>query len=380
LKNINIRAARDYLALFTTEFYIARTMGGSGIIDIFKKGDELDTNQAKLNGKDVSSFKLKLDGFSFTLKSLTERPSGGLVALFDNQQSLTDGARNILENRAFMDNNFTASGYSIVRVPLPSFVDAAGIEYKLIEDSNKDFYSATAVNDLKMLTPLEEEHLDTYEGTIKENKDYTFESNTAYGGEELLLTVWSNDSKRVKNPFRDEYKNLASLSYAGVRKAYSEWGMPQTPEDEQFYIAMKWPYVPSEDDEHAVRMVKGDNHYGTAQDYKNRKVLVYSPATNTAVCLRPAYYLWGNDNLRDYTTLGINKNTSFAKQLDSQASADVYDGDEGAFVNAVVSPDAAYYLGILNAVNYVDNDDGSYHYGILRGAYKNWDMGARLRF
>jgi len=163
-------------------------------------------------------------------------------------------------------------------------------------------------------------------------------------------------------------------------KAYQEWGMPKTPEDEQFYIAMKWPYVPSEDDEHAVKMVQGDNRYGTAQDYKNRKVLVYSPATNTAVCLRPAYYLWGNDDLRDYTTLGINMSTSFAKQLDSQASADVYGGDEGAFVNAVVSPDAAYYLGILNAVNYVDNDDGSYHYGIMRGAYRKFDKPASHRF
>jgi len=208
LKNINIRAARDYLALFTTEFYIARIKGGSGIIDIFRKGDELNTDDAKLNGKDFSSFKLKADRFPFTLQSLIDNPSGVNVALFDNQQSLTDGARNILENKAFMDNNFTAPGYGIVRVPLPSFFDAGGIQYKLIKDHEKDFYSATAEADLKALNPLSGDHLKNYTERVNQAEDYTFESNTAYGGEELLLTFWSESPKGVGNPFKDEYQNL----------------------------------------------------------------------------------------------------------------------------------------------------------------------------
>ena len=99
---------------------------------------------------------------------------------------------------------------------------------------------------------------------------------------------------------------------------YKEWGSPKTAEDEQFYIAMRWPYSPSvlANNESILEEFKNeydiDELYGTVNDYKNRKVLVYNPDNNRAVVCRPAYFLWGDE-----------------------------DSD------AVVSPDAAYYLGII---------------------------------
>jgi len=45
-------------------------------------------------------------------------------------------------------------------------------------------------------------------------------------------------------------------------------------------------------------------------------------------------------------------------------------------IDAVVSPDAAFYLGILNGVNLVNEDGGSYHYGLIRGGGAKWNKGA----
>jgi len=107
------------------------------------------------------------------------------------------------------------------------------------------------------------------------------------------------------------------LNYSNI---YDEWGSPKTPEDEQFYIAMRWPYEPNVDD--AGKQKFKDQYdisefYGTAEDYKNRKVLVFSPGTGRAVVCRPAFFHWGT-NLE-----GVSR------------------------TDGLVSPDAAYYLGII---------------------------------
>jgi hypothetical protein len=62
--------------------------------------------------------------------------------------------------------------------------------------------------------------------------------------------------------------------------------------------------------------------------------------------------------------------------LDNQASADQDRENDRPLIDAVVSPDAALYLGILNGVNLVNEDTGSYHYGLIRGGKKNWNLGA----
>lgn len=103
---------------------------------------------------------------------------------------------------------------------------------------------------------------------------------------------------------------------------YEEWGCPATAAEEQFYIAMKWPYLPTTSDgpipDASLSKFKdtyfpNGDLYGTASDYKKRRVLVFSPLTGRAVVCAPAYFMWGEDN-----------------------------DDE---VAAVVSPDAAWYLG-----------------------------------
>lgn len=104
---------------------------------------------------------------------------------------------------------------------------------------------------------------------------------------------------------------------------YTEWGTPATPEDEQFYIAMRWPYKPPKEEIHErFQLAYGfEGLYGTAENYKKRKVLVYNPANGRAVVCRPAYFMWGESDDTD----------------------------------AIVSPDAAYFLGIITRIDGEDD-------------------------
>ena len=132
---------------------------------------------------------------------------------------------------------------------------------------------------------------------------------------------------RVDEDFSFEYQqgNYGELTY-------QEWGAPATAEDEQFYIAMRWPYNPDSADEETLNQFKEnygfEDLYGTAKDYKQRKVLIYNPTNQRAVVCRPAYFLWGNEK----TIPGVD-NDGTAKDYKTP--------------DATVSPDAAYYLGII---------------------------------
>ena len=115
-------------------------------------------------------------------------------------------------------------------------------------------------------------------------------------------------SEQNKDDFSFEYELNQPISY-------EEWGSPATAEEEQFYIAMRWPYKPVAADaslEKFKEVYEFEELYGSAADYKKRRVLVFSPLTGRAVVCAPAYFLWG-------------------------------EGDDD--VEAVVSPDAAWYLG-----------------------------------
>ena len=110
---------------------------------------------------------------------------------------------------------------------------------------------------------------------------------------------------------------------------YQEWGSPKTVEDEQFYIAMRWPYNPPTSSGDTTTLAKFkeeygfENLYGSAEDYKNRKILVYNPVNRRSVICRPAYFLWGEE------------------------IGDIPEQDADSNVDAIVSPDAAFYLGII---------------------------------
>jgi len=130
----------------------------------------------------------------------------------------------------------------------------------------------------------------------------------------------------------DENKDDFSFEYElSIPISYEEWGSPASAQEEQFYIAMRWPYKPTAEGaslEKFKEVYGFENLYGTAADYRKRKVLVFSPLTGRAVVCAPAYFMWGEDNEEE--------------------------------VAAVVSPDAAWYLGTF--VSTVDDKiaaDGS---------------------
>lgn len=136
----------------------------------------------------------------------------------------------------------------------------------------------------------------------------------------------------------DPAYDLIGEYYAGVELDFKEWGMPTGADDEQFYIAMRWPYNPVEAREKynknnsATESIKSEvlkkfikmynlnekDLIGTPEDYKKRKVLVYNPEKKLAVVCTPAYFLWGEQDV-----------------------------ETNAGLAAIVSPDAAYFLGLL---------------------------------
>lgn len=158
------------------------------------------------------------------------------------------------------------------------------------------------------------------------------------------------DFKKLKDESKEwsayrEFENNAEFSYSSIDYA-SDWGYPQTQLEEQFYIAMRWPYEPSfSGDKEALEAFKNQYFFngqveltGPAKNYKDQHVLVYSPEGDngkpTAVVCKPAYFFWG-----DY----YNNSTD----------------DTGAAYEetaAIVSPDAAYYLGLLT--EYKDSKSG----------------------
>lgn len=155
-----------------------------------------------------------------------------------------------------------------------------------------------------------------------------------YNGGEIEL------SEKFQKYFRDldPAYELRSEYFGDLEFDFAEWGMPKSADDEQFYIAMRWPYNPiesreklgditslsqSQKNEALKKFLKMYNLNeadlaGTTGDYKKRKVLVYNPEKRVAVVCTPAYFLWGEQELDDSDGLA-----------------------------AIVSPDAAYFLNLL---------------------------------
>ena len=181
-----------------------------------------------------------------------------------------------------------------------------------------------------------------------------------------LMVNFSN--KDISN-FSKEYQILANFKNVKQENnaaSMTEWGAPSNPKDEQFYIAMKWPYKPGESsfgeneiDQETIQElytamgISAEEAVGSVDDYKSRKVLVYSPTTGRAVVCRPAYYLWGDD-----TVGGI----AYKEEVDGQRYI-FTDGGAGNSLaielrdtlSALVSPDAAYFLGMMNLMEYEKN-------------------------
>jgi hypothetical protein len=286
--------AQEYKTLFYAELK-ALTTSGAGLVSL---GENLAVQE---NGF------YKLDAFQFS-KNLLE--------------TISSEAALAMSGKAFMDGGDASSGsFNIIRMPFP---------------------------------PGSDDKISKEEATEPEN--YKSSSSILLGKYKIMAGDTETQSYADFEYSADVYSGKAIHKYIRENNIYKEWGMPKTAEDEQFYIAMRWPYNPSwfqADDALTKKFIDvysntnlGINGgidaedyssfmFGEAQDYKNRKVLVYSPTTNTAVCCRPAYFLWGNQKdatLREYKM-----------DLGEVSYIDI----ENPMIDAVVSPDAAYYLGIL---------------------------------
>jgi hypothetical protein len=171
--------------------------------------------------------------------------------------------------------------------------------------------------------------------TITVRMPYPEEMKTESQFETLWEIRSGDDDRYAIGNIAVEYKN-PNITYK------QDWGFPATPEEEQFYIAMRWPYNPSFADgttkgDEAIALWKDTYFtqkqaqvlYGNAQNYKDQHVMVYRHDGNNgkpiAVVCKPAYFLWGESG------------------LDTQRQSP---GLEGT-VSAVVSPDAAFYLGLM---------------------------------
>jgi hypothetical protein len=149
--------------------------------------------------------------------------------------------------------------------------------------------------------------------------------------------------------------------------SYKDWGSPKTSIEEQFYIAMRWPYKIMDDmsesndllDTFKSKYFSGRSSaefYGKPEDYKNRRILVYSPITNQAVVCQPAFFMWGEDKVDTYGGSTDGENRTDEWYLNSKA-----DNNIELSLAAIVSPDAALYLGVLNLTedekDYYDGDN-----------------------
>jgi hypothetical protein len=158
----------------------------------------------------------------------------------------------------------------------------------------------------------------------------------------------AEDSVKFNETFEKYYGKLDPIynlqqEFSNLQLDFTEWGMPKTAEEEQFYIAMRWPYDPIQanvanglDKDLANSPAAKDlrNKFikmhglqdmdlvGTPEEYKKRRVLVYNERTKSAVVCAPAYFLWG----------------------ETEADDSAFNKDR---IEAIVSPDAAYFLGLL---------------------------------
>jgi hypothetical protein len=153
----------------------------------------------------------------------------------------------------------------------------------------------------------------------------------------------------LENAYNFSFNDLAKnrSDYEGTEMPFpssgsefylQEWEVPTKSIDEQFHIAMRWPYVPSTTEAEKDKFVKKyfdsmskKDLVGTVKDYKNCHVMVYNPENNIAVVCKPAYFLWGETS------------ASILSVRDPKIVEDAVS------IDAVVSPDAAYFLGILTS-------------------------------
>lgn len=94
---------------------------------------------------------------------------------------------------------------------------------------------------------------------------------------------------------------------------------------------------------------------GTAKDYKNCNVLVYNPSNNIAVVCKPAYFLWDEnktttfyDSYSDSLSGYEERENATAQKEEEKKNLTEWSSGHEIEIDAVVSPDAGYFLGIMS--------------------------------
>jgi len=186
-----------------------------------------------------------------------------------------------------------------------------------------------------------------------------FSNNVANVPDEVFLSTAQGIAVRMpfpEIPSSGVVPDIFEFKNNSMWKPYSEWKFPENEIDEQFHIAMRWPYNISTKDTSVISSFKkyyfdGDESelIGTAQDYKNQHILVYNPngdsGRGSAVVCKPAYFMWGKNDTKEASR---PKGNDFGPDYDERS------------LSAVVSPDAAYYLGILTTPNRGLDEKGNY--------------------
>jgi hypothetical protein len=222
----------------------------------------------------------------------------------------------------------------------------------------------------------------SFNNELEDASAYIFsEKNKTTGANSIIRMPYPdliNSNREILNTASAEYEILRTpLSPASNAASIMEWGSPKTPLEEQFYIAMRWPYKPGEGlDQNTVDQFTHlrtgiQDPVGTVQDYKTRRVLVYSPTTGQAVVCQPAYYLWGDNSVGVLKTPSVDQFGNPDGYVSTDAAVDSAEHtaqrNELALefkqhLSALVSPDAAYFLGMLNLTAFEKDfwDDGEH--------------------
>lgn len=261
--------------------------------------------------------------FGKDLKDYEEKISN-IVAISKYEKDLvTKGGKSKLLSKDQAGNeqlnfNFDFSSYIAVN----SDIKTAMSESAAFDPSGLNTEDITGISaSVKIQMPLPVINLDADD--IQKNSEGFYEFNSKY-----------------KDIYADlDFAYNRQVEFPEVMLSFSEWTTPKDADHEQFYIAMRWPYNPvqlrmdslqgnkpneSIQKEALNKFVSDygldrDKLVGTPTDYKKRRVLVYNPDTQQAVVCAPAYFLWGETH------------------ADSTSSK----------IEAIVSPDAAYFLGLL---------------------------------
>lgn len=274
----------------------------------------------------------------------TNRASGTLPSLDFDKILRLDQNSGSFEELQSMASNLT----DIIKIE--EDVTKKGEKSKLVSTDQNGEYSLSFNFDFSKQVAISPDYVDVTVSAAFDPSGIKFENSSGDVASTIVrmplpfIDPSSGDIERNSEgyyEFKDKYKDVfADLSFAYDRQVESpiilnfmEWGMPETAEDEQFYIAMRWPYDPvslrqgefaqsiREDTLKKFKSDYGLEDYeltGTPEDYKKRKVLVYNPDTKQAVVCKPAYFLWGET-----------------------------DPDGSGRIEAIVSPDAALFLGML---------------------------------